>query len=149
MQAHYEIIGKFEDQADCSALLYAPLADPLTYRRSIRYELEFDGDQEALSQFVRRTLVDAISQDVFEDTCPWEDETFFLEYGMKPSALDLEKEAILTFYHSLKDPGFTLHKLAIRQRIYVFGSASPEIAKRFVRDLVNPAIHTHSLSASV
>jgi len=148
MQAHYEIIGKFEDQADCDALLYAPLAEPLSYRRSVCYEFEFEGDRKALSDFVRHTLLDDISQEMFEDNQPWSDQSFYLEYGMKASALDLEKEAILTYYHSLENPGFTLQKLAIRHRIYVFGDAPAGASDRFVRDLVNPAIHTHSLSQS-
>lgn len=145
MQAHYEIIGKFEDKADCDALLYAPLAEPLSYRRSVCYELEFEGDRSALNEFVRHTLLDGISQELFEDAAPWSDQAFYLEYGMKASALDLEKEAILTYYRSLKNPGFTIEKLAIRHRIYVFGDAPTGVSDRFVRDLVNTAIHTHSL----
>jgi hypothetical protein len=57
---------------------------------------------------------------------------------MKGAALDLEKEAILNYYRTLKEPGFKLNKISLKTRIYVFGDgADPAV---FVRDIVNPAI---------
>ena len=68
---------------------------------------------------------------------------FVLEYGMKGAALDLEKEMILTYYRTLDKPAFSLTKLTLRKRIYVFGEGADPA--QFVRDVVNPAIHTHEV----
>lgn len=145
MFTRYEITGKFEEAADCNSLLYAPLARSLSFRRSRSYEFEFTGAANALTGFVRKCLLDEISQEIFAGPDPWTGEAFVLEFGMRPGALDLEEEAIMTFYRSLKDPGFTIEKLAIRDRIYVFGEADDGVAKRFVRDIVNTAIHTYQI----
>ena len=142
----YEITGKYEELADCNSLPYAPLKQSLNYRRSRGYEFEFSGDGDAVTQFVGNCLLDEISQQLQKgDDAPWSDQTFVLEYGMRPGALDLEQEAILTYYRSLSDPGFEIEKLAIRHRIYVFGDASDEVADQFVRDIVNSAIHVHQI----
>jgi hypothetical protein len=89
-------------------------------------------------------LVDAISQEEHHDGAPlWPNASFILDYGMKGGALDLEKEAILSYYRTLSQPAFTLKKLTLKTRIYVFGKgAEPSL---FVRDIVNPAIHTHEV----
>jgi hypothetical protein len=57
---------------------------------------------------------------------------------MKGGALDLEKEQILSYYRTLRDPAFTLNKLVLRTRLYVFGQGAD--VKVFVKDIVNPAI---------
>jgi hypothetical protein len=59
---------------------------------------------------------------------------------MKGGALDLEKETILNYFRSLQNPGFTLTKLILRKRVYVFGNEANEAP--FVRDICNPAVHT-------
>jgi len=44
-----------------------------------------------------------------------------------------------------------LKSLKIQRRIYVFGAESsetPAIADRFVKDIVNPAIHHHAVIAA-
>ncbi len=137
----FEISGKFDHESDCKKLLYAPLTAALTFRETQCYHTEFDGDETALKAFVSKVLLDPISQDLHEgETALFPQAKFILEYGMKGGALDLEKETILQYYRTLKAPGFTLHKLTLRKRIYVFGpSADPT---PFVRDVVNPAIHT-------
>ena len=145
MHARYEITGKFEEAADCNSLLYAPLAQPLSYRRSRSYEFEFSGSEEGLRSFVQSCLLDEISQQLHNGDEPWSDQNFVLEFGMRPGALDLEKEAIMTYYESLTDPGFQIEKLAIRDRIYVFGDAADGVSEQFVRDIVNTAIHTYQI----
>lgn len=137
----FEIIGRFDRESDCQKLLYAPPPTPLKYRETQCYRVEFDGDPEALEAFVRRVLLDPISQELRNDGGPaFPGSAFVLEYGMKGGALDLEKETILSYYRSLPDAGFDLNKLTLRRRIYVFGDgANPE---PFVHDVCNPAIHT-------
>lgn len=141
MREIYEISDRFIEAADANGLLYEPLAGGLTYRRTRRYEMEFAGDQTAVEAFVRKTLLDEISQELHVGEAPaLEGYSFALEYGMKPGALDLEKEAVLSYYRGIPEPGFELKELRIRQRLYLFGGTGKE-SDRFVRDLCNAAIH--------
>jgi hypothetical protein len=135
----YEITGKFESEGNAASLLYAPPAQPLRFRKTMRYLFDYEGEASALDAFVHEVLVDRISQISHEDGQPlWQGTAFILDYGMKGGALDLEKEAILSYYRKLSSPGFTLNKLTLKTRVYVFGEgADPAV---FVRDIVNPAI---------
>ena len=141
MRETYEISDRFIGAGDANHLLYEPLSSGLTFRRTRRYELEFEGERTAMDAFVRKTLFDEISHDLHEGEEPGlSGFTFFLDYGMKPGALDLEKEAILRYYAGITEPGFTIKNLKIRQRIYLFGGKVDE-SDRFVRDICNAAIH--------
>ena len=141
MRETYEISDRFIEAGDANELLYEPLSSGLTFRRTRRYELEFEGEGSALEAFVRKTLFDEISHGMHQGETPaLTGFTFFLEYGMKPGALDLEKEAILRYYAGIKEPGFPLKDLKIRQRIYLFGGKADE-SGRFVRDICNAAVH--------
>ncbi|MFT5466009.1 MAG: hypothetical protein ACI8UO_001107 [Verrucomicrobiales bacterium] len=145
MQTRYEITGKFEQAADCNSLLYAPLKKPLSFRRARSYEFDFAGPVDAVTNFVGRCLFDKISQNLHTGEEAWSGEAFILEFGMRPGALDLEKEAILNYYKSLSSPGFEIEKLAIRDRIYVFGDVEDGVSDQFVRDIVNTAVHTFEI----
>lgn len=141
MREIFEISDRFIEAADASHLLYEPVERELTFRRTRRYELEAEGDQDKLEAFVKKTLLDDISQELhFGEDPALKDFVFVLEYGMKPGALDLEKEAILTYYKGIEDPGFELKDLKIRQRLYLFGDKDAK-SDRFVRDICNAAIH--------
>ena len=108
------------------------------------YKIEFEGDEAALKAFVEKVLIDPISQEARVGGQPaFEKASFVLEYGMKGAALDLEKEMILNYYRSTPNPGFEIQKLTLRTRIYVFGEGAEP--SQFVRDIVNPAIHTHEV----
>lgn len=140
MKLFFEIIDRYIEPGDASGLLYAPLSEPLTYRQTRRYEFDVEGDEEKVEAFVRHTLLDDVSQEIHSGDEPALDGfRFVLDYGMKPGALDLEKETVVRFFRGLKDPGFELNSLTIRQRIYVFGDGAAE-PKRFIRDICNPAI---------
>lgn len=140
----FEILGKFDTESDCHKLLYAPHPLPLKYREGRVYKIEFEGDAAALEAFVKRVLIDPISQEARTGGQPaFEKASFVLEYGMKGAALDLEKEMILNYYRGMTDPGFEIQKLTLRTRIYVFGEGAEPT--QFVRDIVNPAIHTHEV----
>jgi len=147
MKLPFEIIDRFIEEGDASGLLYAPLSEPLTFRQTRRYEFDADGDPAAVENFVRHTLLDDISQELRAGDDPALDGfRFILDYGMKPGALDLEKEAVVGFYHGLSDPGFTLNSLTIRQRVYVFGQGAGAVDPgRFIRDICNPAIQNWSV----
>ncbi len=143
MREIYEICDRFIPEGDANTLLYEPIDGGLRFRRTRRYGLFGSGDPGAMERFVRSTLFDEISQDFHAGEAPaLGGAAFILEYGMKPSALDLEKEAILRHYRGLSEPGFALEDLVIRQRIYLFGATGAnQSAERFVRDICNPAIH--------
>lgn len=140
----FEILGKFDTESDCHKLLYAPHPLPLKYREGRVYKIEFEGDEAALKAFVDKVLIDSISQEARIGGQPaFEKAAFVLEYGMKGAALDLEKEMILNYYRGTQNPGFEIKKLTLRTRIYVFGEGAEPA--QFVRDIVNPAIHTHEV----
>jgi hypothetical protein len=144
MILHAEVLGRFDRAGDANKLVYSPLATPHTFRTTRRYTLEFDGFAAAARDFVRRTLVDEVSQDVhFGDEPGLAGQAFIVDYGFKPGALDLERETILDYYRGIENPGFTLRHLTITQRLYIFANGSAAPAERFVRDIVNPAIHRH------
>ena len=137
----FEILGQFDHESDCQKLLYAPLPRQLTFRETALYKVDFEGDAAALEAFVRQVLLDPISQQLRDGATPaFGHAAFTLEYGMKAGALDLEKETILNYYRALETPGFTISRLTLRKRIYVFGAEAD--AAPFVRDICNPAIHT-------
>ncbi|MEM7697448.1 MAG: hypothetical protein AAF236_03480 [Verrucomicrobiota bacterium] len=141
MQKTYEIQDRFIEPGDASGLLYEPLSDSATFVSTRRYHLEFKGHEAAADEFVRDTLLDPISQSLsLGEGDAVEGASFVLEYGMKPGALDLEKEAILAHFAGIEEPGWSLTGLTIQQRIYLFDTP-PESADRFVRDICNAAIH--------
>lgn len=148
MRETFEISDRFLEAGDANDLLYEPVAEGMTFRRTRRYELEYnegkgkesDTVRKAIEAFVHKTLYDPICQEIHTgEGDALSDYTFALDYGMKPGALDLEKEAVLSYYRGLSSPGFELLDLQIRQRIYVYGSGTEP--DRFVRDICNPAIH--------
>ncbi len=138
----FEIIGKFDSESDAQKLLYGPQPVRLTYRETQAYKVDFEGDEKALTDFVKRVLVDAISQEMRDsgEKLAFDKAAFVLEYGMKGGALDHEKETILAYYRKQEKPGFDLKKLTLRKRVYVFGAEAKPAP--FVRDVCNPAIHS-------
>lgn len=145
MSLKAEVLGKYDHAADASKLLYAPLNQPLTYRESRRYTLDYSGDDGACEAFLKRVLSDSTSHELHLGAAPaLGDFSFYLDYGMKPGALDLEKEMILTYFKGLENPGFSLTSLKIQRRVYLYGAKAEEIdslSERFVKDIVNPAVH--------
>ena len=143
-----EVIGNFDSGGDANKLVYAPLDPPCTYRQTRVYSLEYEGDEDAAKAFVHRTLLDAYAEEVHFGSDPALDGyAFYLDYSMRPGALDLEKEAVLASHHGARDKRIEITSLKLTQRIYIFsdGAADPE---RFVRDIPNPAIHVWSVTDS-
>jgi hypothetical protein len=145
-----EVIGLFDHAGDANALLYTPLAAALTARHTRRYTVDYTGDEAALTAFLTKVLADPVSHQLRTGTPPALDgSAFYLDYGMKPGALDHEKETILAHHRSAPSPGFTITSLKISHRIYLFGPpGSATHADRFVKDIVNPAIHTWQVTAA-
>jgi len=149
LKAVFEIVDRYLEAGDCSALLYAPLEKPLTYRQTRRYTLDFEGDESAASAFVSKTLLDEVAQDLHQgEGAALSDYRFAIDYGMKPGALDLEKEAVVSYYEHLDDPDFQLNDFKIEQRVYVFGDEGAD-SDLFVKDICNRAIHTWSVMEGV
>ena len=142
-----EVFSRFQSATDANKLLYTPIADKLTYNHTRLYTVECEGDVEAARDYMRRVLVDPISQKVEEGGAPaLSGELFCISYGIKKGALDLEKEAILTNYRGRSGMPFTINGLTITQNIYVFGTGDKAaLAARFCNDVCNPAIHTWSV----
>ncbi len=147
-----EVLGRYDHAADANKLLYAPLAQALTYRESRRYTIEATGDEAACTTFLQRVLSDATSHELHVGEAPvLGGYSFYLDYGMKPGALDLEKEMILTYFRGLEKPAFQLVTFKIERRVYLFGAAAAEVSalsERFVKDIVNPAVHHCSVAAA-
>ncbi len=148
-----EVIGLLDSPADCSKLLYAPLAEPLTFRQTRRYHLEYSGSEEAAKAFVEKVLFDQVSERLhFGDGAGLDGARFALDYGMKPGALDLEKETVMRYYRETAEAGnagdLEIHDLKITHRIYVFSADESAAAEpgRFIKDVCNPAIHTWSVT---
>lgn len=143
-----EVIRRGQHASDADALLYTPMKAGLTMKHSRTYRFEFEGDEAALRAFARAVLVDEVSQEISDGTEPVvKDALFHLDYSMKPGALDLEKEAIMNYYRGRSGDAFVLKNLHISQRIYIFGQGdAAAISARFVKDIVNPAVHKHQLS---
>jgi hypothetical protein len=146
-----EVTGRFDRPADANHLLYTPLEQALTVRETRRYSVEYSGDREALVAFLSKVLADPVSHDLaISDDPVLAGASFVLDYGMKGGALDLEKETILAHHRGDANPPFHIESLRIARRLYVFDAtqspATAALADRFVRDIVNPAIHTWQVS---
>lgn len=148
-----EVVGLLDSPSDCSKLLYAPLAEPLTFRQTRRYALEYSGTEEAAKAFIEKVLFDQVSERLhFGDTAALEGARFALDYGMKPGALDLEKETVMRYYRETAEAGnaggLEIQNLTISHRIYVFSAndAAASDPGRFIKDVCNPAIHTWSVT---
>ena len=147
-----EVIGKYDRAADASHLLYAPLAQSLTFRETRRYTLEYTGSAVACEEFLKRVLSDSTSHELhLGPQAALSGQSFILDYGMKPGALDLEKEAILGYFRGLEKSQFSLQSLKIQRRVYLFGAGAaevPALSARFVKDIVNPAVHHFTVLAA-
>jgi hypothetical protein len=144
-----EVVGRFDHQRDANTLVYAPLPSPCQARSTRRYTLEYEGSESAARAFVERTLVEPTSQQVSFGAAPaLPATTYILDYGFKPGALDLEKETITNYFRMLPSPEFKLLKLTITQRWYIDTAGAAIPAERFVKDIVNPAVHRHQVTTA-
>ena len=66
----FEVFSRFQAATDANKLLYTPIADKLTYNHTRYYTAECEGDEGAARDYLRRVLVDPISQKVQEDDTP-------------------------------------------------------------------------------
>ena len=151
MRLQAEVIGRFDHAGDANALLYTPLGEKLTARHTRRYLVDFEGDEAAVGGFLAKVLADPVSHELRAGDAPaLTGYAFFLDYGMKAGALDHEKETILAHHHSTADgAGFSISSLKINHRVYLFGEPGAAThADRFVKDIVNPAVHTWQVTAA-
>ncbi|MDB6071692.1 MAG: hypothetical protein JWL81_2863 [Verrucomicrobiales bacterium] len=169
MRLPAEVIGRFDHAGDANSLLYTPLSEKLTARHTRRYLVDYTGDEKALTAFLAKVLADPVSHELRTGEAPALDGySFYLDYGMKAGALDHEKETILALHRSTaaaasataagndagsapneSGPAFTITGLKINHRVYLYGpEGTAAHADRFVRDIVNPAIHTWQVTAA-
>ena len=115
----------------------------LKCRITRRYTFTIHGDHAALQHFVREVLADEVSDEIHEDEGPaLTGFRFYIDYGLRTGCLDLEREYILRYYRELESPGFDIEDLVLSQRVYLTGEDSEPDSHHFVKDLVNPVIHT-------
>lgn len=142
-----EVSQRLAQAKSCQGLLYAPLEKPLTYRQTQRYVFDYAGEESALVAFIKKVLVDEVCQDLHVNTdAVYDDWLFHLDYGMKPGALDLEKETILNYHREIADGSLSVESLKIYKRLYIFGEPGETSPEPFIKDIVNPAIHTWNVT---
>ena len=141
-----EVISTFDGKGDADKLVYAPLGENATYQKTRVYSIEYSGKVADAEQFVKRTLVDGYAEEISFGCEPFlSGFAFFIDYGMKPGALDLEREAILESHRGVKEKSMEILSLKLTQRIYIF-SDSGVAPERFIRDVCNSAIHVWSVT---
>ena len=149
MPLKIEITNRFAEAEDANKLLYTPRAGRTLFVRTKVYLAEIEGDAGAFGAWMRRVILDPISQDLHAGDAPAvPGASVILEYGMKPGALDHEREMILEEFEKehAADLGFRMVSLRLRTRLYLFGeNGGPVDPAPFVRDVVNPAIQNHSV----
>ncbi len=143
-----EVSQKLQRRRSCNALLYVPQGGAPNFQSTRRYEFGFTGSREAVEDFARRVLLDPVSQELHCGGAPvYPGYAFLLDYGMKPGALDLEKEAVLQFHRESQDGSCVIETLHITKRLYIFRDNGDEpSAASLVRDIVNPAIHSWNVT---
>src|SRR5690606_12706658 len=96
-----EVAQRLQKPRSCEGLLYAPLRGRLSYQKTRRYVFSYEGSEEEMRSFVCNVLFDAVSQELrIEDTPFYQGFRFYLDYGIKSTALDLEKEMILSYHQA-------------------------------------------------
>jgi hypothetical protein len=149
MSSKIEITNRFAHAEDANKLLYTPRPQRVEFRRTKVYLCDVAGDEAAFLKWMRRVALDDVSQDLHVGASPALDgASVILEYGMKPGALDHEREMIMEEYHREGDDklGFTLGNFRLRSRIYLYGESGAVVDPApFVKDIINPAVHTHTL----
>ncbi|HUF61417.1 MAG TPA: hypothetical protein VMN36_05030 [Verrucomicrobiales bacterium] len=143
-----EVSQRLQRRRSCNALLYVPEAGAPAFHRTRRYEFGFTGSREAVKRFARQVLLDPVSQELHcGEEAVYAGYSFILDYGMKPGVLDLEKEAVLQFHKKSRDGLCAIEALRITKRLYIFRENGEEpSAASLVRDIVNPAIHTWTVT---
>lgn len=141
-----EVIGKFDDKGNADKLVYTPIGGDCTYQKTRVYSIDYQGASNDAEEFVTDTLVDRYAEEVsFAGGSLIDGFAFFIDYGMKPGALDLEREAILSSHRGARDRSIEIISLKITQRIYIF-SGEGAVPDRFIRDICNSAIHVWSVT---
>lgn len=150
MQLKIEIEDQFDRRESGAALLYAPSNDGVTFRRTRLYVLDVEGDTAAATTWMERVVLDQVSQKLHvldADGVALGDASVLLEYGMKPGALDHEREILLDEFakEHAEELGFKINDVRVRTRIYLFAKRGEVDTTPYVRDVVNPAVHSHEL----
>lgn len=142
-----EISNRFIGQRSCDELLYAPIRQSVSFRESRRYDINFSGDEEALRCFAEKVLLDPVSESIHIGENPaLSGFCFFLDISLKPVLLNLEKEYLLDYYKGLPNQLFKIIDLFNTRRIYFFTRGDEVLPDAFVKDIVNPVIHTWTVN---
>lgn len=146
-----EIRGRYPGGSDRGNTLSPRLADRFSLTESRVYRIRGRGELSGLDPFVRRLLVDPVSEIYRIDQPPMVDEYGCrLDIRLKEGLRDPRRKAILDFQQGAGDGGFALEDIVPFRRVYVMGvegepSPSEVDVERLVRDLVNPTVNEWDL----
>lgn len=147
MDYELEVAERFSPREPAGDVLYSGNGVEGDVETTRLYRLATGAPRSVLEDFVRKVLVDGISQHwelrrEEEDGSLREDYRHRLDVGLKPGVLDLERQYLLDFLATSPDPRLTLEGLAILKRHYLYASnGSGRLLEVARRDLVNPVIH--------
>ena len=138
-----ETINRFSQFYKVDKLLYSPSGKSVSYLLSRRYEFSLLGEIELGKQCLIEILVDPLSHIVSDSVGDLEKNwNYCLEYSLKDSVLDLEKQAILNYWNQLSEKSFDLSALKLLHRIYFFGNEVDQaIVSQVANAQCNSAIH--------
>ena len=143
MPIHFEIENRYAPDKSVNSLLYTPVDSAMRCRETRVYEVEAEGDAERIAAFMKNVLADPVSDTLHTgDTPALSGHRYLVDVWMKAGVLDLEKNMILQFFHELPNPGFTLSRLRLVRRLYLYGETVDVSPERLIKDVVNPAIQT-------
>lgn len=145
MQSVFELVNRHQPWRDARGLRYAPDSDGCQYRLTRQYRIAFDGDPDAVRAFVREVLQDEVSDSLCENqAAALEPYRYIVDITLRPGCLDLEKEAVRRAIQDRNDSAWSLQELDVAHRVYLRGEQTID-ADSYVRDMVNPVIHTWRL----
>jgi len=161
-QLSFEITSKENKGKGLGHVLYTPIKTAgsdgieFSFTQANLYTINFTGAAQAVDSFAHTVLLDEVTQSVtavssIDDLVAPQGTLFYLEYAMRPDALDLEQQAILNYYKG-SDKAFELESLKLTHRIFVSANSTSvdksvikHVAKRVESELCNSAVHTSQI----
>lgn len=161
----FEITSKDNKGKALEHVLYTPIRTAasagiaFSFTTANLYNIEFTGEESAVQEFAKTVLLDEVTQILTAapssaDLVLPEGTLFYLEYQMRPDALDLEQQAILNYYQGAEQT-FELNSLQLQHRVFVSADKADidqalieHVAKRVESELCNPAVHTSQIHFS-
>jgi phosphoribosylformylglycinamidine (FGAM) synthase PurS component len=149
-----EVIDRFEDEIPCQGLVYSPVPDDCTARETRIYEIDAEGSEEAVQNFIEDVLVDDVSQEVVvidgDHDSAFHEYEHRLDVWLKDDVLNLEEDYLADYCRNhTVETGFELNSIRILERYYFSLSDNDEdLIETIINDLTNPVIHQWAVANS-